>query len=126
VNIAGDGDPSYVKALQSLAHHLCDRWASNWLGYIQGEKKREVLEAAAAFVLPSYSENFALRSAEALAVGLPCLVSREVAISDEIEKAGAGIVTGTTPKEIAAGLSGFWLMKADWMRCRQRRALLAC
>jgi glycosyltransferase involved in cell wall biosynthesis len=27
-----------------------------------------------------------------------------VAISDEVEKADAGIVTGTTPREIAAGL----------------------
>ena len=36
--------------------------------------------------------------AEALAAGLPCVVSRGVALSDEIEKAGAGIVVGTTPR----------------------------
>ena len=71
---------------------------------VEGEEKGEVLAAASAFVLPSYSENFGIAVAEALAAGLPCVVSRGVAISDEIEKAGAGIVIGTTPEEIAAGL----------------------
>ena len=71
---------------------------------MEGDKKSEVLAAASAFVLPSYSENFGIAVAEALAAGLPCLVSRGVALSDEVEKAGAGIVVGTTPEDIAAGL----------------------
>ena len=104
LNIAGDGDPNYIVALQSLARRLTIDGQINWLGYLQGARKREVLESASAFVLPSYSENFGIAVAEALAAGLPCLVSRGVAISDEIEKAGAGVVTGTTPEEIATGL----------------------
>jgi glycosyltransferase involved in cell wall biosynthesis len=104
LNIAGDGDPSYITALQALARRLGIDGRVNWLGYVEGERKREALEAASTFVLPSYSENFGIAVAEALAAGLPCLVSRGVAISDEVEKAGAGIVTGTTPEEIAAGL----------------------
>lgn len=104
LNIAGDGDPNYIVTLQSLARCLAIDGHVNWLGYLQGERKREALEAASAFVLPSYSENFGIAVAEALAAGLPCLVSRGVAISDEIENAGAGIVTGTTPEEIAKGL----------------------
>jgi glycosyltransferase involved in cell wall biosynthesis len=104
LNIAGDGDASYITSLQSLARHLAIDGRVNWLGYLEGEKKREVLEAASAFVLPSYSESFGIAVVEALAAGLPCLVSSGVAISDEVENAGAGIVTGTTPEEIAAGL----------------------
>jgi glycosyltransferase involved in cell wall biosynthesis len=76
----------------------------NWLGYVDGDRKSEVLVAASAFVLPSYSENFGIAAVEALAAGLPCLVSRGVAISNEIDKAGAGIVVGTTPNEIATGI----------------------
>lgn len=75
-----------------------------WLGYVEGDKKSEVLAAASAFVLPSYSENFGIAVAEALAAGLPCVVSRGVALSDEVEKAGAGIAVGTTPEDVATGI----------------------
>ena len=104
LNIAGDGDARYIAALQSLARKLSIEAHVNLLGYVEGDKKSEVLAAASAFVLPSYSENFGIAVAEALAAGLPCIVSRGVALSDEIEKAGAGLVVGTTSQDIAAGL----------------------
>jgi glycosyltransferase involved in cell wall biosynthesis len=104
LNIAGDGDARYIAALQSLARKLAVDDRVNWLGYVEGDKKAEVLAAASAFVLPSYSENFGIAVAEALAAGLPSVVSRGVALYDEVEKAGAGIVVGTTPEDIAAGL----------------------
>ena len=104
LNIAGDGDPSYVDTLKSLARGLAIDGRINWLGYVEGDKKSELLAAASAFVLPSYSENFGIAVVEALAAGLPCLVSDGVAISHEIEKAGAGIGVGTSPIEIAAGM----------------------
>ena len=104
LNIAGDGDAKYIAALQTLARDLAVDDRVNWLGYVEGGKKSEVLATASAFVLPSYSENFGIAVVEALAAGLPCVVSRGVALSDEVEKAGAGIVVGTTPEDIAAGL----------------------
>lgn len=104
LKIAGAGDPNYVKSLQSLARRLAIDDHVDWLGYVEGDSKTDVLAGASAFVLPSYSENFGIAAAEALAAGLPCLVSRGVAISDEIEEAGAGMVVGTTPNEIAAGI----------------------
>jgi glycosyltransferase involved in cell wall biosynthesis len=104
LKIAGAGDPNYIKTLQSLACRLTIDDHVDWLGYVEGDRKTDVLAAASAFVLPSYSENFGIAAAEALAAGLPCLVSRSVAISDEIENAGAGIVVGITPNEIAAGI----------------------
>jgi glycosyltransferase involved in cell wall biosynthesis len=104
MSIAGDGDPKYVAALQSLARDMSIEPHVNWLGYVKGDQKNGVLGAASAFVLPSHSENFGIAVAEALAAGLPCLVSRGVALSVEVEKAGAGIVIGTAPNEIAAGV----------------------
>jgi glycosyltransferase involved in cell wall biosynthesis len=104
LKIAGAGDPNYIKTLRSLACRLTIDDHVDWLGYVEGDRKTDVLAAASAFVLPSYSENFGIAAAEALAAGLPCLVSRSVAISDEIENAGAGIVVGITPNEIAAGI----------------------
>jgi glycosyltransferase involved in cell wall biosynthesis len=104
LNIAGDGAPQYVEILQSLARHLAIADHVNWLGYLEGNRKSDALAAASAFVLPSYSENFGIAVAEALAAGLPCLVSRGVALADQIENAGAGIVVGTSPADVAAGI----------------------
>ena len=48
--------------------------------------------AATLFVLPSLDENFGLAVAEAMAAGCPVVISRQVALSKEIEKYSAGIV----------------------------------
>jgi glycosyltransferase involved in cell wall biosynthesis len=104
LNIAGDGDRKYVDTLKSLARRLAIDGHVNWLGYVDSDRKSDLLAAACAFVLPSFSENFGIAAVEALAAGLPCLVSHGVAVSHEIDKAGAGIVVGTSPVEIAAGI----------------------
>jgi glycosyltransferase involved in cell wall biosynthesis len=104
LNVAGAGDPIYIDKLKALARDLDINGHVNWLGYVDGDKKTELLAAASAFTLPSYSENFGMAVVEALAAGLPCLVSRGVAISGEIDRARAGIVVGTAPAEIAAGI----------------------
>jgi len=111
LKIAGDGDARYIAILQELARDLAVAEHVNWLGYVDGDEKCEVLANASAFVLPSYSENFGIAVAEALAAGLPCVVSRGVGLSDEVEMAGAGIVVGTTPEDIAAGLER---LISDW------------
>jgi glycosyltransferase involved in cell wall biosynthesis len=113
LNIAGTGDPKYIDTLQALARDLAISDNVRWLGYVDGDKKRDVLATASAFVLASFSENFGIAVVEALAAGLPCLVSRDVAISDEIDGARAGIVVGTTPAEIAAGIEKMLSYECD-------------
>jgi glycosyltransferase involved in cell wall biosynthesis len=105
LNIAGDGDPEYRARLQSLARTLNIADRIEWLGYIEGDRKADALRAANAFVLPSHSENFGLAVVEALAAGLPCVVSGEVAIAPEIETARAGFIVGTDAESIAAGIA---------------------
>ena len=52
--------------------------------------------ASDAFVLPSHHENFGIAVAEALACGLPVLISDKVNIWREIEADGAGLVNPDT------------------------------
>lgn len=61
-------------------------------GFLSGENKMRALAEADLFALPSASENFGIAVAEALAWGVPCIVSEGVALSSEIAEAGAGWV----------------------------------
>jgi glycosyltransferase involved in cell wall biosynthesis len=67
--------------------------------------KENLLRTTYAFLLPSESENFAKAVGEALSFGVPCLVSRNVALSDLVAKYRAGIVIDTlTPAAVAHGI----------------------
>lgn len=57
------------------------------------------------FVLPSLTENFGLIAAEAMAFGIPCVVTPNVPLSGLIRKFSAGVVTtGTSSGELSSGL----------------------
>jgi glycosyltransferase involved in cell wall biosynthesis len=61
-------------------------------GAVYDRKKFGLLTHAAGFCLPSEQENFGVAVAEAMACGVPVLVSDQVEIWPEIERAGAGVV----------------------------------
>jgi glycosyltransferase involved in cell wall biosynthesis len=63
-----------------------------WLGMQMGNDKWGAFCAADVFVLPSHYENFGIVVAEALACGVPVLISDQVDIWREVELDGAGIV----------------------------------
>jgi glycosyltransferase involved in cell wall biosynthesis len=70
-------------------------------GMLRGETKQAALACADAFILPSHQENFGISVVEALAAGLPVLVSNRVNIWREIDADRAGYIenddlTGTT------------------------------
>jgi glycosyltransferase involved in cell wall biosynthesis len=67
-----------------------------WTGMVTGDVKWGAYRAAEVFVLPSHSENFGIVVAEALACGLPVLISDKVNIWREIEADGAGLVAEDT------------------------------
>jgi len=103
--IAGDGTPSYVNHLHDRAQRLGIADLVIWPGYLAGALKAGALAAAEAFVLPSYSENFGVAAAEALAAGVPTIVTDGVAISDDIRRYDAGIVVKSDASEIADAIS---------------------
>ncbi len=67
------------------------------------------------FVLPSYMENFGMTVVEAMACGLPVVVSDQVNIHREIAEAGAGLVTRCDVGEVAQALIG--LLNDEGRRC---------
>jgi glycosyltransferase involved in cell wall biosynthesis len=99
--VAGSGEPAYVANLERLAQTLGIKECVVWLGHVNGTRKAAALAVSDLFVLPSFSENFGLAAAEALLTGLPCVLSRGVAIAAQVESSGAGLVVEPEPEAIA-------------------------
>jgi glycosyltransferase involved in cell wall biosynthesis len=66
--------------------------------------KERAFAEADCFVLPSAHENFGLAVAEALAAGLPAIVTQNVALARDVQAAGAGVVTEPTESALASAL----------------------
>jgi glycosyltransferase involved in cell wall biosynthesis len=90
--IAGAGEPRFEAAMRREAAELGIERDVFWVGFLHGEDKVAALGAADIFVLPSHSENFGIVVVEAMAAGVPVVISDRVGIHREVEAAGAGVV----------------------------------
>lgn len=68
-----------------------------WHGYLDGERKLDLLAAADAFVLPSWGEGLPNALVEAMAMGLPVVVTE----------------TGAMPQVVEDGVNGFVVPMRD-------------
>jgi glycosyltransferase involved in cell wall biosynthesis len=73
--IAGPDECGHAAELRKLASDLGLEKQVEFRGPIYGEAKLELLSGADLFVLPTYSENFGISVAEALAIGLPVITT---------------------------------------------------
>jgi glycosyltransferase involved in cell wall biosynthesis len=96
-----------------------------WTGMLGGDLKWGALRAAEVFVLPSHQENFGIAVAEALACGIPVLISHQVNIWREIAGDGAGLVQPDTVEGTTALLRD-WLTKSSEERDQMRAAARRC
>ncbi|MEP7305907.1 MAG: glycosyltransferase [Acidobacteriota bacterium] len=90
--IAGDGRNEFAQHLKAEAWTLGISESILWTGFLSGAEKQAAFADAAMYVLPSYSENFGIAVAEAMAAGLPVIVSDQVAIHRDVADAAAGLV----------------------------------
>ena len=90
--IAGEGEKSYMDHLKTITASLLLGEQILWTGFLSGQEKLDALAAAHCFVLPSYSENFAISAAEALAASLPVITGKGVAIARDIAEYKAGMI----------------------------------
>ena len=90
--VAGPNDHPYGEEMKSLAARLGIADRITWTGMLTGDLKWGAFYHAAAFTLPSHQENFGIAVAEALACGVPVLISDKVNIWREIADDRAGYV----------------------------------
>lgn len=117
--IAGAGDAGYVEGLRQKARGLGCEADVFWSGFVAGAEKDALLTGAKVFVLPSHSENFGIAAAEALAAGLPTILSDQIAIARDAADAGAALMVPREKERIAAAIGR--LLKEDELRERLRR-----
>lgn len=105
LTIAGDGPDGYREHLQRLATAMDLQTSVFLTGWVDGEQKQELLAQSHLFVLPSLQENFGIAVLEALAAGLPVVLSSEVALANEVTQAQAGeSVPPQDPAALAAAI----------------------
>lgn len=123
--IAGPDQVGWQVELEARAEALGLAGRVTWAGMLAGELKWGALRAAEVFLLPSHQENFGIAVAEALAVGLPALISNQVNIWREIDADGAGMVSKDTFEGTCGLLQAYLDMPAE-RRLAMRRSAADC
>ena len=92
ITIAGEGDQNYVESLTKLCDQKNLSRQFEFTGGVYGQQKWELYHQSDLFVLPTYSENFGIVVAEALATGIPVITT-----------------TGTPWQELETENCGWWI-----------------
>lgn len=88
-------DPIYEEKIKLQIQNSPLRSRTTITGFVSGELKSALLQAADLFVLPSYYENFGIAVAEAMAAGKPVIISDQVHICQEVRDSESGWVGAT-------------------------------
>ncbi|NEQ21125.1 MAG: glycosyltransferase [Microcoleus sp. SIO2G3] len=86
-------DPGYEAEVLAQIRSSSLAKCTTIAGFVTGGDKTAWLQAADLFVLPSYYENFGIAVAEAMAAGVPVVVSDRVSIASVVQSTQAGWVT---------------------------------
>jgi len=88
--------PESTRAYGEYLRRLAKNLPVTFTGMLQAEMKWGALASADGLILPSHQENFGLVVAEALAFGLPVLISNQVNTAELVASYGAGFVEPDT------------------------------
>ena len=105
--MAGPDQVGWADELRAIAANagIADR--ITWTGALDGDLKWGAFRSADVFIMPSHQESFGVAIAEALACGIPVLISNKVNTWRQIRAAGAGLVEPDNLSGISRLLHGW-------------------
>ena len=112
--IAGPDDEELQPTLEAIAAREGVTARVTFTGMLRGRERLAALAVARVWALPSHSENFGIAVLEAMAAGLPVIVSPGVNNAPEISAAEAGVVCEQTAEAFGAEIAA--LLRDD-ARC---------
>jgi glycosyltransferase involved in cell wall biosynthesis len=122
--IAGSGSSDYEAKLRREIDHLDLSNEVALLGDLRGEEKQRMFERTDVVVAPSFTENFGIVVAEALAHGAAVIASTGTPWK-EVERTGCGLWVGNDPASLADAISKISSMPVAEMGERGRRWMAA-
>ncbi len=120
LTIAGSGDASYTAGLQEQVRPLGLVENVRFAGEVRGQAKSDLFAASDLAVFPSYTENFAMVVAEALAHAVPVIASKGTPWSG-VEAHGCGLWVENDPATLAAAIERMSTMPLREMGIRGRQ-----
>lgn len=120
LRIAGSGEAGYIQQLKEKAAALKIEDKLEWIGWKNREEKFTELKQADLFVLVSHNENFANVVIEALHVGTPVLVSKQVGLAPFVAKEQMGWVVELDAPSIAQQLEAIHTATAQRKQIQER------
>jgi glycosyltransferase involved in cell wall biosynthesis len=118
--IAGPDDGSEAEIRSLVGQANLERHV-RFMGFVDPEERSYLLSATDLFALTSWFESFGCSAVEAMAAGVPVLVSENVGICREVEMDGAGLVVPVQVDAIAEALENL-LLRPDLLEHMGRRA----
>jgi glycosyltransferase involved in cell wall biosynthesis len=99
LSIFGQGDHTYTQRLRELVKELRMEERISFCGHVEGVDKCNAFMCADLCVIPSFTENFGMVVAEALAHAVPVVASRGTPWA-QIEERGCGIWSENSPEAL--------------------------
>ncbi len=120
--LAGPDEDGWADSLvrQSRRRGVSD--CVTWSGMLTSDERWGACLAAEALILPSHFESFGMVVPEALACGLPVLLSDKVCLWREVSEAGAGLVREDTVTGVADLIATWLKMPQDEKESMRVRA----
>jgi glycosyltransferase involved in cell wall biosynthesis len=120
--IAGSGHADYERELRARVLRDGNDGSVHFTGFVTGAEKARWLAEADVFVLPSFHENFGVSVLEAVASGMPAVVSPDVQLAAVVEEHRLGAVVPRDPTTLARGILSVLGDKALRQRCASQGA----